>query len=164
MRACFPTMPMHGRAHAWMFAALTTVQAPIVEREAAILIERDKPWHQERLPMLDQRVRTRLEELSARLGEADWLDGDFSAGDLLMINVLRRPACAPFLDDYPGLAAYVKRGKSRRLPARIRRSTGSVQRIASGGTSHKLSLGVERKILGAQRRALPQSACSRMEA
>ncbi len=89
------------------------MQAPIVEREAAILIERDKPWHEERLPMLDQRVRTRLEELSARLGEADWLDGDFSAGDLLMINVLRRPACAPFLDDYPGLAAYVKRGESR---------------------------------------------------
>lgn len=104
-----------GRARAitWMFAALTTVQQPIVEREAAILMERDQPWHEERLPLLDERVRTRLEQLSSRLGEADWLDGEFSAGDLLMINVLRRPAASPFLADYPNLAAYVARGEAR---------------------------------------------------
>ena len=101
------------RAITWMFAALTTVQGPIIEREAAILMERDKPWHPDRLPMLDQRVRTRLEELSRRLGDADWLDGDFSAGDLLMINVLRRPAASAFLEDYPNLAAYVARGETR---------------------------------------------------
>src|SRR3954469_5110792 len=79
------------RAIAWMFAAKSTVEPPIVEREAAILLERDQGWYEERLPILDDRVRTRLRDLSARLGESDWLDGEFSAGDLLMVNVLRRP-------------------------------------------------------------------------
>ena len=101
------------RAIAWMFAALTTVQAPIVEREAAMLLEHDKPWHRERLPMLDKRVRDRLGQLSDYLGEAEWLDGAFSAGDLLMVNVLRRPAGSVFLTDYPNLAAYVARGEAR---------------------------------------------------
>jgi glutathione S-transferase len=101
------------RAIAWMFAALTTVQAPIVEREAAILMEKDKSWFEERLPILDHRVRTRLSELSRRLGDADWLDGAFTAGDLLMINVLRRPASAPMREEFPNLAAYVARGEAR---------------------------------------------------
>jgi glutathione S-transferase len=96
-----------------MFAALVTVQAPIVEREAAILFEKDKPWHEKRLPILDERVRKRLAELSRRLGESDWLDGEFSAGDLLMVNVLRRPAATPFLQEYPNLADYVARGEAR---------------------------------------------------
>jgi glutathione S-transferase len=101
------------RAITWMFAALTTVQAPIVEREAFILMEKDKSWFEERLPILDDRVRTRLGELSRRLGGADWLDGEFSAGDLLMVNVLRRPAGSAMLPEYPNLAAYVARGEAR---------------------------------------------------
>ena len=101
------------RAIMWMFAALTTVQAPIVEREGFILMERDKSWFRERLPILDDRVRARLGDLSMRLGETDWLDGDFSAGDLLMIQVLRRPAGAEIVKEYPNLAAYVARGEAR---------------------------------------------------
>ena len=101
------------RAIAWMFAAKSTVEPPIVEREAAILMERDKSWFEARLPMLDERVRVRLRDLSTRLGDADWLDGDFSAGDLIMINTLRRPAAAPFLDEFPNLRAYVARGEAR---------------------------------------------------
>ena len=101
------------RAITWMFAALVTVQPPIVEREAAMLLERDKPWHQERLPVLDDRIRVRLGELSARLGDADWLDDAFSAGDLLMVTVLRRLAGPGMLDDYPNLSAYVARGEAR---------------------------------------------------
>ncbi|WP_349024771.1 glutathione S-transferase family protein [Sphingorhabdus sp.] len=103
------------RAHAiaWMFAALTTVQAPIIEREAFILMEKGKSWFDARLPMIDARVRTRLSELSRRLGNAEWLDGPFSAGDLLMINVLRRPAGSAMLPEFPNLAAYVARGESR---------------------------------------------------
>ena len=101
------------RAIAWMFAALTTVQGPIIEREAAVLMERDKPWHAERLPMLDDRVRVRLGELSSRLGDADWLDRAFSAGDLLMVNVLRRLGGSGLLEHYPNLAAYVARGEAR---------------------------------------------------
>ena len=99
------------RAIAWMFAAKSTVEPPIIEREAAILMEREKSWFEDRLPILDERVRARLRDLSSRLGNADWLDGEFTAGDLLMINVLRRPAATPLLDD--NLAAYVSRGEAR---------------------------------------------------
>jgi glutathione S-transferase len=101
------------RAIAWMFAALTTVQAAIVERETAILFERDKDWHKQRLPTLDERVRARLTALSIRLGDSDWLDGEFSAGDLLMINVLRRPAGRTLAEEIPNLAAYLARGEAR---------------------------------------------------
>ena len=101
------------RAIMWMFAAKSTVEPPIVEREGAMLLERDKDWHEKRLPMLDDRVRVRLGDLSRRLGDADWLDGEFSAGDLLMVNVLRRPSGSGIAEEYPNLAAYVARGEAR---------------------------------------------------
>lgn len=101
------------RAIMWMFAAVSTVEPPIVEREQAGYAERDKPWHAERAPLLDDRVRVRLADLSRRLGAADWLDGDFSAGDLLMVMVLRRLNGSGLLEEYPNLAAYVARGEAR---------------------------------------------------
>ena len=101
------------RAISWMFAALSTVEPSIVDREVAWLTERDKPWYAERVPGIEHRIRGRLDDLSARLGEAEWLDGDFSAGDLLMISVLRRIEDVPLLGEYPNLAAYVARGKAR---------------------------------------------------
>jgi glutathione S-transferase len=101
------------RAITWMFAALNTVEPPIVERTAAMLLEGDKPWHEQRLPLLDDRVRVRLGELATRLGNADWLDGAFSAGDLLMVTVLRRLDSSGMLPGYPNLAAYIARGEAR---------------------------------------------------
>lgn len=101
------------RAIAWMFAALNTLEPPIVELGMAWLLERDKSWYAERLPMLQDRVRTRLGELSRRLGNADWLDGAFSAGDLMMVTVLRRLNTSSLLDEYPDIAAYVARGEAR---------------------------------------------------
>ncbi|QQR37496.1 glutathione S-transferase family protein [Devosia oryziradicis] len=101
------------RAIMWMFAAVDTLKAPIIEREAAWLIERDKSWFAERQIMLDGNVRKRLGELSVRLGEADWLDGDFSAADIMMVGLLRRLETTSLLDDYPNLLAYVARGKAR---------------------------------------------------
>ncbi|HEY6644285.1 glutathione S-transferase family protein [Povalibacter sp.] len=101
------------RAIAWMFAALNTVEPPIVERSMAMLLERDKSWHEERLRFLDDRVRVRLGELSSRLGDADWLDGEFSAGDLLMVTVLRRAPASGGLEKYSNLCAYVARGEAR---------------------------------------------------
>jgi glutathione S-transferase len=101
------------RAIAWMFAALNTVEPPIVDREQSNLLERDKSWHEERLAILDQRVRVRLSQLSNRLGDADWLDGAFSAGDLLMVTVLRRLGQWNVLEEYPNLSAYVARGEAR---------------------------------------------------
>jgi glutathione S-transferase len=101
------------RAIAWMFAALDTVEPPIVELSMATVLERDKSWYEERLPMLEDRVRTRLDELSARLGESDWLDGGFSAADLLMVTVLRRAQSSGLLNAYPALCAYVARAEAR---------------------------------------------------
>jgi glutathione S-transferase len=101
------------RAITWMFAALSTVEPPIVERGMATLFERDKTWYNERLPLLDDRVRVRLGELSGRLGDADWLDGAFSAGDLMMVTVLRRLNGSGLLEEYPNLSAYVARGEAR---------------------------------------------------
>lgn len=101
------------RAIAWMFAALSTLEPPIVELGMAMLLERDKSWYEERLPMLENRVRVRLGELSDRLGNADWLDGAFSAGDLLMVTVLRRLNRSPILGEYSRLSAYVARGEAR---------------------------------------------------
>jgi glutathione S-transferase len=110
-------LPVHAcaraRATAWMFAALNTVEPPIVERSMATLLERDKTWHPERLPILDDRVRVRLGELSGWLGEANWLENAFSAGDLLMVTVLRRLEGSGLLEEYPNLAAYVARGEAR---------------------------------------------------
>ncbi|MDM0072569.1 glutathione S-transferase family protein [Variovorax sp. J31P207] len=101
------------RAITWMFAALNTVEPPILDRGITMLLEHDKAWFQERLPLLEERVRVRLGELSRRLGAADWLDDAFSAGDLLMVTVLRRLSGSTLLDEYPNLAAYVARGEAR---------------------------------------------------
>lgn len=101
------------RAITWMFAALNTVEPPILDRGIATLLEHDKPWYGERLSILEDRVHVRLGELSSRLGRADWLDGAFSAGDLLMVTVLRRLNGSGLLEKYPNLSAYVARGEAR---------------------------------------------------
>ena len=101
------------RAIAWMFAALSTVEPPILDLTTARLIEGDKPWAAERMPLVRDRIRSRLGQLSVRLGDADWLDGGFSAGDLMMVSVLLRLRMSGLLDEYPNLAAYVARGEAR---------------------------------------------------
>ncbi|TAM18287.1 MAG: glutathione S-transferase family protein [Rhodanobacter sp.] len=101
------------RAIAWMFAALNTVESPILELQTAKFQEGDKPWAAQRLPLVLDRIRHRLGDLSTRLGEADWLDGAFSAGDLMMVGVLLRLKASGLLDEYPNLAAYVARAKAR---------------------------------------------------
>lgn len=104
-----------GRARAitWMFAAVNTVEPPILELANARLFEGDKPWSAARLPLVEDRVRNPLNRLSARLGDAGWLEAGFSAGDLLMVSVLLRLRSSGLLDEYPNLAAYVARGEAR---------------------------------------------------
>ena len=101
------------RAIAWMFAALDTVEPPIVDLSMTMILEREAPWYAQRLSVVETRIRAQLERLSARLGDADWLDGAFSAGDLLMATVLLRAKESGLVDEYPNLAAYLARGEAR---------------------------------------------------
>jgi glutathione S-transferase len=101
------------RAITWMFAAVSTVEPPILELVTAKIAEAGKPWTAERLPLVQDRIRSRLNLLSARLGQSDWLDGGFSAGDLMMVSVLLRLRASGILDEYASLAAYVARGEAR---------------------------------------------------
>jgi glutathione S-transferase len=101
------------RAITWMFAALNTIEPPILELVTAKFLEGDKPWSRQRMPLVEGRIRDRLDQLSARLGNADWLDGAFSAGDLMMVSVLLRLKPSGILGEYPNLATYVARGETR---------------------------------------------------
>jgi glutathione S-transferase len=101
------------RAIAWIFAAVNTVELPILELSMSFIFEQDKSWYEQRLPMLQDRVRARLGDLSVRLGESDWLDGQFSAADLMMVSVLRRLRSSGLLDEFPTIFAYVARGEAR---------------------------------------------------
>ena len=105
----------HARARAitWMFAALNTIEPPIMELSLARILERHETWYEQRLPLLEERVRKRLGELGRSLGDAEWLNGTFSAGDLLMVSVLLRLKPSGLLDQYPHLGAYVARGEAR---------------------------------------------------
>jgi glutathione S-transferase len=121
------------RAITWMFAALNTVEPPIFEHDLATILERDAPWYQERLRVLEDSIRKRLGALSARLGEADWLESAFSAGDLLMVSVLRRLQGSALLEAYPNLAAYVARGEAR--PA-FKRAFEAQSAVFTGRPAH----------------------------
>jgi glutathione S-transferase len=119
----------HARAITWIFAALNTVEPPLVEREKAMLFERDKPWYEQRQPLLDERARKSLSQLFSRLGRAEWLDGAFSAGDLMMVGVLFRSRPSGILDEYPNLCAYVARSEAR--PA-FKRAFGAQLAVFTG--------------------------------
>ena len=101
------------RAITWMFAAVATVEPPIVEWSAAMILDRDKPWFDQRLPMLQAAIRKRLGELSRRLGDSEWLDGDFSAADIMMTHVIQRSKNSGLIEEFPNLAAYVTRAEAR---------------------------------------------------
>lgn len=101
------------RAIAWMFAAVNTIEPPILELVTAKILEADKPWTKDRLPLVMDRIRERLNQLSVRMGESAWLDGAFSAGDLMMVSVLLRLRPSGLLNEYSNLSAYVARGEAR---------------------------------------------------
>lgn len=118
------------RAVMWMFAALNTVEPPIVERSMAMIVEPGEPWFEQRLPILDRNAHKRLGELSRSLGAAEWLDGSFSAGDLMMANVLLRANAMGLLAGYPNLAAYLARNEAR--PAYRRAFAAQLAVFAAG--------------------------------
>jgi glutathione S-transferase len=120
------------RAIAWMFAALSTVEPPILDLSTARMVEGDRPWTEERLPLVRERLNERLRQLSDRLGDAEWLDGAFTAGDLMMIGVLTRLKVSGLLDQHPNLAAYVARGEARPAYQRAFDAQLAVFKAASG--------------------------------
>jgi len=101
------------RAITWMFAALSTVEPPIVDRDVVKYFEAGKSWQAERLAMVDERIRGRLDQLAVRMGDGEWIDGAFSAADILMVHTLRRLEGSGPLDEYPILAAYIARAVAR---------------------------------------------------
>ena len=110
----FPADPAaRARAIEWMFAALNTVEPPIMDLATIDFFEADKPWSKPRRPAAVERITTRFREVADRLGDAEWLDGDFTAGDLLMVSVLRILDGEAPLTDFPTLVAYVARGTAR---------------------------------------------------
>ena len=117
-----------------MFSALSTIEPVILDLQTAVLLEHDKPWAAERLPLVKDRIRNRLTALSKRLGDAAWLDGAFTAGDLMMIGVLRRLASSGLLKEFPNLAAYVARGEARPAFQRAFAAQLAVFEAASGGS------------------------------
>ncbi|MBY5625201.1 glutathione S-transferase family protein [Rhizobium leguminosarum] len=121
------------RALTWMFAALNTVEPPIFDRALVTILERDKPWYDQRLSTLEVSIRKRLGDLSRRLGDADWLDGAFSAGDLLMVTVLLRLKGSGILEEYSNLSAYVARGEARPAYKRAFAAQLAVFTAASNG-------------------------------
>ncbi|CDM58926.1 MULTISPECIES: glutathione S-transferase family protein [Rhizobium] len=122
------------RAITWMFAAISTMEPPIVDREIARYLEGDKTWYDERRSLVEERIRKRLGELSDRLGDADWLDGEFSAGDLQMVSVLLRVKGSGLLAEYPNLSAYVARGQARPAYKRAFDAQFAVFTAASSGS------------------------------
>ncbi|TDW67641.1 glutathione S-transferase [Novosphingobium sp. PhB55] len=120
------------RAVAWLFAALNTVEPPIVECTMAMIFEREQPWFAARQPMLEKRVQARLQQLTASLGSAEWLDGAFSAGDLMMVTVLRRLVSSNLLDAWPPLLAYIARAEARPAYQRAFADQRAVFEAASG--------------------------------
>jgi glutathione S-transferase len=116
----------------WMFAAANTVEPPILELTGAMIVERDQPWYEARLPMLRERVRTRLAQLSERMGEAEWLDGGFGAADIMMVHVLRRLESSGLLDEFPTLKAYIARAEARPAYRRAFEAQLAVFRRAGG--------------------------------
>lgn len=132
-RGLLPEEPgLRARAISWIFAALNTVEPPIVDHEMATYFERDKAWRDEHLAMIMEQVRDRLSDLAASLGDAEWLCGDFSAADVMMILVLRRLDGSGIVREFPNLAAYVARGEARPAYRRAFEAQAEVFAAASG--------------------------------
>lgn len=117
--ALLPTDPNgRARAQSWAFAALNSVEPAVAQLSEIDIFHKGEAWTVERRPQVIDKIRARLDGLAARLGDRDYLEGSFTAGDLLMIDVLRSLENSGVLADYPSLSAYKDRGKARPAFAR----------------------------------------------
>jgi glutathione S-transferase len=101
------------RATAWTIAALNSVepfaaQVPIID-----VFHRGEAWTVERRPQVMEMLGKRLDRLADWLGDKEWLEDRFTAGDLLMVDVLRIVEKTELLNERPNLLAYKERGTAR---------------------------------------------------
>ena len=101
------------RTTSWIFAALNSIEPPVQELALIQLAYSNQEWTKERKPMLEEWVTKRLAQLAKVLDGKDWLEGRFTAGDLMMVTVLRMLHTTDLLDREPAIKAYVARGEAR---------------------------------------------------
>lgn len=101
------------RVEAWVFAALNTIEVPIHGLIEIDLFNADQEWARLRRPDALEQVRVRLDELAAALRGRDYLEGRFTAADLMMTTVLRIPRHTDLVSAHPVLAPYVARCEAR---------------------------------------------------
>lgn len=122
------------RAIAWMFAAQATVEPNITEFENACFFEQDVPWQQDHLALVECRLLKRLEQVADALADREWLEGVFTAGDLMMVQVLRRIAGHAMLDSFPKLKSYMERAEARPAFKRAYAAQAQIYRQMSSRT------------------------------
>lgn len=106
------------RARTWMFAALNTLEPQVQQLAAIDLFYPAEEWAKARRPGVEQMVRKRLGELQVSMKGRDYLEDRFTAGDLLMVTVLRNLRQTEILTEYPALSAYRERCEARPAFAR----------------------------------------------
>ena len=101
------------RAMQWVIAALSSVEPAASDILACDAFEADKPWAKDRRAPVEQTMHGRLSDLARALGDRDWLDGSFTAGDLIMVSVLRQLRHTDLVAEHANLAASQARGEAR---------------------------------------------------
>ncbi len=100
------------RAMTWVFAALNSIEV-VVGQLGDLFFHQGEAWIEQRCPQLEAQVRKRLGELATALGDRPYLEGRFTAGDLMMTTVLRNLRDTDILDGFPTLKAYQARCEAR---------------------------------------------------
>jgi glutathione S-transferase len=101
------------RATSWVIAALNSMELFIAQLPTIDIFHRGEGWTVERRPQVVEVIEKRLDRLSTWLGDKQWLEDEFTAGDLIMVDVLRILDDTELLQQRPNLLAYLQRGMAR---------------------------------------------------
>jgi glutathione S-transferase len=119
------------RAIQWVFAALNSIEPHVVNYALAASFYANEEWAKLRRPSLRELVEKKLDALIARIGEREWLEGEFTAGDLMMVTVLRTLRDTDLLEQRWSLKTYCRRGEAR--PAFQRALAAQMEPFARNG-------------------------------
>ena len=101
------------RARAWMFAALNSVEPHVQNFASLDVFHAGEEWARLRKPAAREVARARLDAVAAALRGRDYLEGEFTAGDLMMVSVLRILRDTDLVSSQPVLASYQARCEAR---------------------------------------------------